>query len=291
MTLAATVIIPTYDHGPTLRPALESALAQTVADIEVFVIGDGVPEVTREIMSAFARSDERVRFFDHPKGPRNGELYRHEALKEACGEIVCYLSDDDLWFPEHVETMQEPLDGSDFVGAHPVHVTPEGELLSWPSDLSIPGFPSPCSPAARTSSLFPGRSTPWLYRRLPEGWTGPPPGNRSVHVAEVPSPTRLRAGAALPTVLHFPSRAAELDERRSASRNWSAGQSELPIRSGRQISRRSSSTVRARAPQPRPQRAHYGDAHVPFRRWLLGPAFGSAAKALARRGARRATER
>ena len=69
MSIAATIIVPTHDHGPTLRFALASALAQTVEDIEVLVIGDGVPDVTRKIVGEVSRSGRRVRFFDHPKGP------------------------------------------------------------------------------------------------------------------------------------------------------------------------------------------------------------------------------
>ena len=62
MSIAATVIVPTHDHGPTLRFALASALAQTVEDIEVLVVGDGVPNVTHEIVGELSRRDERVRF-------------------------------------------------------------------------------------------------------------------------------------------------------------------------------------------------------------------------------------
>ena len=50
---------------------------------------------TRAALEPFA-DDERVRFLDFPKGARHGELNRHEALREARGRIVCYLSDDDL---------------------------------------------------------------------------------------------------------------------------------------------------------------------------------------------------
>src|SRR5688572_27963864 len=56
---AATILIPTFDHGPLVRLALESALAQTVAEIEVFVVGDGVPDVTREIVGEIAEGDPR----------------------------------------------------------------------------------------------------------------------------------------------------------------------------------------------------------------------------------------
>lgn len=105
----ATVVIPSFDHGPTLLYSVRSALAQTIEDIEVFVVGDGVPDTTREIMAELMREDDRVRFFDNPKALSRGELHRSSALEEARGEIVCYLADDDLWFPEHVEAMRNLL--------------------------------------------------------------------------------------------------------------------------------------------------------------------------------------
>ena len=37
----ATILVPTHDHGPTLRASVASALRQTVSDIEVFIVGDG----------------------------------------------------------------------------------------------------------------------------------------------------------------------------------------------------------------------------------------------------------
>ena len=99
MSVKATVVIPTFDHGPLLEYSLASALRQTVPDIEVFIIGDGVPDVTRQIVARAVRQDPRVRFFDNPKGARRGEAHRHRALAEAKGSIVCYLSDDDLGRP------------------------------------------------------------------------------------------------------------------------------------------------------------------------------------------------
>ncbi|HUF18169.1 MAG TPA: glycosyltransferase family A protein [Thermoanaerobaculia bacterium] len=60
--MRATVIIPTFDHGPLLKYSVESALKQTVDDIDIFVVGDGVPAEHREAVSAAVRSDSRIRF-------------------------------------------------------------------------------------------------------------------------------------------------------------------------------------------------------------------------------------
>jgi GalNAc5-diNAcBac-PP-undecaprenol beta-1,3-glucosyltransferase len=289
--------VPTHDHGPTLRSSLGSALAQTVENIEVLVIGDGVPDVTREIVGELSRIDERVRFFDHPKGPRHGEPYRHEALAQARGEIVCYLSDDDLWFPEHIETMREELASADFVGGQAVHFEPGGRLLIWPSDLGQPWFRErmlageanfvPLSCAAHTLDL---------YRRLPEGWA-PAPLTSATDVFMWRKVLRLpgvRARSTTrPTVLHFPSvlrrdwtpqaRAAELEPwlRRVADPDWRndfrAEVLDLVLRQAAAAEAAAGTAMNTRTWR--------------VRSWLLrAPALGAAAKALARRGAARATE-
>ena len=89
----ASILIPTFRHAALLPWSIRSALDQEHASVEVLVVGDGVEDATREVIASFA-DDPRVRFFDFPKGPRNGEAYRHAALETAVGHIVCYLCDD-----------------------------------------------------------------------------------------------------------------------------------------------------------------------------------------------------
>lgn len=297
MSVAATVIVPTHDHGPTLRFSLGSALAQTVDDIEVLVIGDGAPDVTRALVGELSRTDDRVRFFDHPKGARHGELYRHEALAHARGEIVFYLSDDDLWFPEHVETMQQALAGSDFAAAHAVHVTPAGDLLVWPSDLSLPWFRErmfvgdtnfiPLSCAAHTIDA---------YRRLPEGWAPTPLSSATDafmwrKFLRLPG---LRARSTMPpTVVHFPStlrRGRTPDERAAELERWARRVAD-PERRNELRAEVLDLVLRQAAGAEAAAGAVLDTRTWRVRSWLLGaPVARAAVKALARRGAARATE-
>jgi glycosyltransferase involved in cell wall biosynthesis len=99
-----------------------------VKDIEILIIGDGTTDRTREIVAELSQ-DERVRFFDFPKGPRHGELYRHEVLKTAQGKIVAYLSDDDLWFPNHLECMLKQLENADFANAATLYIEADGQIM------------------------------------------------------------------------------------------------------------------------------------------------------------------
>ena len=152
----ATILIPTHRHAAVLPLALRSALGQHGVSIEVFVVGDGVEDDTRAALEPFL-ADSRVRFFDFPKGERHGERHRHVALQEAAGEIICYLSDDDLLLPGHLVEMRRLLEHADFAHGAPVGVVPgggdpRGVLQYGPADLGRPEFLSCCSKDATTSS-------------------------------------------------------------------------------------------------------------------------------------------
>jgi GalNAc5-diNAcBac-PP-undecaprenol beta-1,3-glucosyltransferase len=81
-----------------------------VTDLEVLIVGDGASPATAAAAAALEREDGRVRFFALPKGPRHGEVHRHAVLsRKASGEAVLYLSDDDLWLPDHAERLRALL--------------------------------------------------------------------------------------------------------------------------------------------------------------------------------------
>lgn len=223
--MKATVLVPTHDHGPLLSRAVGTAFGQTVDDIEILIVGDGVDETTREVVRELER-DERVRFFDHPKGPRRGEAYRHRVLMEhARGEIVCNLADDDLWLAEHVETMYEFLQDADFAHASPVMVYGDGSIRAWPVDLSLPDHRSRVLTARGFFPLSSQAHTMAYYRRLPYGWRTTPEGvGTDTYMARQFLAQRdCRAvSSARPTYVGFPHgerktwtlerRVAELDE-------------------------------------------------------------------------------
>ena len=228
MSPLATVVIPTHDHGPTLRQSVGSVLAQTVSDLEILVVGDGVPSQARPVLDEVAAWDERVRVFLNPKSPRTGEPWRRAALERARGTLVLYLSDDDLWFPEHVEHMAELLSNADFAHALPLRVDPDGTLRSGAIDLSLPGFSARMLAGRNWIPFSCGTHTMEAYRRLQSGWETTPKGiwtdlymwQKFLRLEGV----RL-ASATRPTVLHFPSSQRgdwSLEARTSELERWAA---------------------------------------------------------------------
>ncbi|KRD27086.1 MULTISPECIES: glycosyltransferase family 2 protein [Acidovorax] len=204
-----TVVIPTHDHADTLWYSVASVQWQTCQGFELFIVGDGAPQRTREIAQTLAGRDPRIRYFDNPKGQRHGEAYRHLALQEAKGRFVAYQSDDDLWLPDHLETLADALAQHDLVHSMQIDVSPSGQTATWPFDAfeddqqiarmrkSAGGFGLAC-----------GAHTLAAYRALPTGWCPAPLGiNTDLHFwLQVLEQTGVRyASVKWPTVLHFSS--------------------------------------------------------------------------------------
>ena len=101
MSLRIAAAISTHNRRETALLALQSALAQTHAPEAVFMVCDGCDDGTPE--AARALGDPRVVVLDKPKAPGAGWLNRNDVLEQADAEVVAWLSDDDLWLPDHLE--------------------------------------------------------------------------------------------------------------------------------------------------------------------------------------------
>jgi len=170
-----TVLVPTHDHADTLWFSLGTVLAQTVQDFEIIVVGDGAVARTGEIVGALAENDSRIRYFPRPKGERYGEASRHEALASAQGRYVAYQCDDDLWFPDHLETLAGLLADHDLAHTMQISVTPGGKSESVMFDAY--GDPNALERMRRNEAGFgleTGGHTLEAYRRLPHGWQPAP---------------------------------------------------------------------------------------------------------------------
>src|SRR5439155_5500428 len=196
-----------YNHADTLYASVKSIQHQTVQDFELFIIGDGVPDRTREIVAELTE-DPRIRFFDYPKGRRTGEPYRHEVLRQALGTIVSYLSDDDLFFPNHLEYMLALLQDADFANALPF-LYDNREFSIYSIDLSQEENHSAIAQGniGRFGLSFMSHTLEF-YRRLPHGWRETPDGiptDQYMFRQCLSVPDCKAVSGFKPTVLRFPA--------------------------------------------------------------------------------------
>ena len=204
--MIATVLVPTTGaRAALLEHSVRSVLEQTVDDVEVLVVGDGAADATRDWAES---ADPRVRWYGFPKGERRGEHNRHLVLTEhARGDLVLYLCDRDLWFPDHVSTMRDLLADADF--AHTLRFTIDvDDQPSAPLGLDLT-HPEDRARAAWTTNVLPlslGGHTMAAYRRLPHGWRPAPPdrpSDRYMWTQFLDQPDVRVATSAWPTALSF----------------------------------------------------------------------------------------
>lgn len=172
----ATVLMPTHDHVEPLRYSIASVQSQSLRDFELLVVGDGASPATCAVVAELQQRDERIRFFNLPKGPRKGEINRHEALRHASGRFVAYIGDDDLWMPNHLETLDALLADADFAHTLHVGVDESSRLFVLAADLENHDFRRRVVTQSfnRFDFTFAGHTLA-AYRRLPHGWHTTPP--------------------------------------------------------------------------------------------------------------------
>jgi glycosyltransferase involved in cell wall biosynthesis len=101
-----SVIIPTYNRVDYLKLALKSVLEQAYKNIEVIVTDDGSTDDTAKVVADF--NDPRIKYF-YQKNTSLPAATRNLGLREASGEYIAFLDDDDLWCPEKLEIQVEYL--------------------------------------------------------------------------------------------------------------------------------------------------------------------------------------
>ncbi len=98
-----TIVTSTYNYPAALELAIKTALEQSFGDFEYLVIGDACTDETEELVRSF--KDKRIRWSNLKNNKGNQSDVNRIALKRARGDWIAYLNHDDLWYPEHLETL------------------------------------------------------------------------------------------------------------------------------------------------------------------------------------------
>lgn len=100
-TPAVSILVPVFNRADLLAACLDSALSQTLTDIEVIVVDGGSTDGTWDTCTRYAAADSRVRVFrdEVNTGPVRGWW---RCLEEAGGSYATFLWSDDLLQPDFV---------------------------------------------------------------------------------------------------------------------------------------------------------------------------------------------
>lgn len=95
-----SVIIPTANRNDMLDIAIRSALAQTYPNIEVIVVDD----CSQKSLVLDNYHCQQVKVIRNEKS-FGGAKSRNIGARAAAGDFVCFLDDDDWYFPEKIERL------------------------------------------------------------------------------------------------------------------------------------------------------------------------------------------
>lgn len=106
MPETVSVIIATFNRHEQCRRAIDSVLNQTYAPLEVIVIDDGSTPPFQDDRVLVLRTPQNTRtLFGWP----SPGYVRTLGMKEAKGEYIAFLDDDDVWLPTKLELQLQLL--------------------------------------------------------------------------------------------------------------------------------------------------------------------------------------
>ena len=97
-----TVVMPNYNGRRFVEQAIDSVLNQTYSNFELLVVDDCSKDDSLQLIQQKAQSDDRIRIIalEHNAGVANA---RNVGIKEAKGEFIALLDNDDLWTEDKLE--------------------------------------------------------------------------------------------------------------------------------------------------------------------------------------------
>ena len=99
-----SIIVPIYKVPEQyLRKCIESAIAQTVENIEILLVDDGSPDQCGEICDSYVTSDGRVKVIHKKNGGLSAA--RNAGFQAASGEWIMFVDGDDWIEPDMCEVM------------------------------------------------------------------------------------------------------------------------------------------------------------------------------------------
>jgi glycosyltransferase involved in cell wall biosynthesis len=125
-----TIVIPAYNVAVFVCAAVESALAQTMTDLEVIVVDDGSTDTTPAVLEdlVHARNDPRLRIVRQQNGGLSAA--RNTGIRYARGAFIGFLDGDDIWLPQKAKLQINTLQKDETIGisfSHSEYLTEAGQ--------------------------------------------------------------------------------------------------------------------------------------------------------------------
>lgn len=99
-----SVVIPTYNRAAKVVRAVESVLAQTLSDYDLWVIDDGSRDDTAQRLAPYG---DRLHYVAQANG--GVAQARNRGMQASTGQYIALLDSDDRWHPQKLATVARAI--------------------------------------------------------------------------------------------------------------------------------------------------------------------------------------
>ena len=112
-----SIVISTYKRSELLIRAINSCLSQTYQKFEIIIVGDKCPEL-ENTMNNFSGPKEKIRWWNLYSNSKDGGTTPKNYALRTCvrTNLVCYLDDDNIYTPTHLETLIDKFKSNSKLG-------------------------------------------------------------------------------------------------------------------------------------------------------------------------------
>ena len=122
-----TIVLPVYNGESYLREAIDSVLAQTFRDFELWVVNDGSTDGSMAIVDSY--SDQRVVRMDNPRN-LGVVATQNQTFAKVTSPYIARMDQDDIWHPQKLELQVRLLESRPDVGVCGTSIHKFGDIDS-----------------------------------------------------------------------------------------------------------------------------------------------------------------
>ncbi len=113
MMKMVSIIIPVYNAEKTIKKCIDSIINQTVNNWEIIAIDDGSSDKSYEILTEYAKTYS-VKIHSFTQKNIGVTKTRERGIKEAAGEYIMFVDNDDYIDTDYVETFLKEIESGDY---------------------------------------------------------------------------------------------------------------------------------------------------------------------------------
>ncbi|MBF7090141.1 glycosyltransferase family 2 protein [Flavobacterium sp. ALJ2] len=107
-----SIVIPLYNKADYIENTINSVINQTFTDYEIIIINDGSTD--NSVSNVLRFNDSRIQLYNQKN--QGASLARNLGIEKAKYNYIAFLDADDLWMPNHLETLKNLIQNFPNVG-------------------------------------------------------------------------------------------------------------------------------------------------------------------------------